>query len=331
MSSNSEQMLEKIPNMGLAQLKFKLNHADEFGIDKEELKKELLGFIEKDNMACFYEELCTEFNWPMDTEFKNKMVAITDKRTKELQASIEDAKKNLGETEIRDLLLALAEHYCKIGDKDNALSTFRLSYEKTVSLGHRLDIIFNLIRLGLFYSDHDLITRNIAKAKDLIEEGGDWDRRNRLKVYEATYLMSIRNFAQAAILYLDALSTFTSYELMDYETFVMYTALCAILTLDRVKLGKKVVCSPEVLEVAHEKPILGSYLKSLYDCDYAQFFTSLAGIETIMKQDRYLYAQYRFYVREMRIVSYKQLLESYRSVTVQSMASSFGVSPEFMD
>lgn len=32
--------------------------------------------------------------------------------------------------------------------------------------------------------DHDLIKRNIAKAHDLIEEGGDWDRRNRLKVYK---------------------------------------------------------------------------------------------------------------------------------------------------
>ena len=28
-----------------------------------------------------------------------------------------------------------------------------------------MDLVFYLIRLGLFYMDHDLITRNIQKAK----------------------------------------------------------------------------------------------------------------------------------------------------------------------
>ena len=51
----------------------------------------------------------------------------------------------------------------------------------------------------------------------LIEEGGDWDRRNRLKVYEGIYSMAIRDFKKAANLFLDTISTFTSYELMDYS------------------------------------------------------------------------------------------------------------------
>ena len=54
--------------------------------------------------------------------------------------------------------------------------------EKTVGLGNRMDMVFLLIRIGLFYMDHDLVTRNLDKAKQLLEEGGDWDRRNRLKV-----------------------------------------------------------------------------------------------------------------------------------------------------
>jgi len=51
----------------------------------------------------------------------------------------------------------------------------------------------------------------------MMEEGGDWDRRNRLKVYEGLYSMSIRNFGKAADLFLETVSTFTSYELMDYK------------------------------------------------------------------------------------------------------------------
>ena len=46
----------------------------------------------------------------------------------------------------------------------------------------------------------------------LCDEGGDWDRRNRLKVYEGLYLMSIRNLKRASELFVDALPTFTCTE-----------------------------------------------------------------------------------------------------------------------
>ena len=36
-------------------------------------------------------------------------------------------------------------------------------------------------------------------------------------------------------------------------------------------------------------------------------------------------------VRELRVLAYKQFLESYRSVTIASMARSFGVSAAFVD
>ena len=75
----------------------------------------------------------------------------------------------------------------------------------------------------------------------LIEEGGDWDRRNRLKVYQGIYFLSIRDFKSAADNFLDSISTFTSYELMDYKTFVMYTVLAnMIIWLKRVDLRQKV-------------------------------------------------------------------------------------------
>lgn len=49
--------------------------------------------------------------------------------------------------------------------QEGALTAFRKTYDKTVALGHRLDIVFYLLRIGLFYMDSDLITRNSEKAK----------------------------------------------------------------------------------------------------------------------------------------------------------------------
>jgi 26S proteasome regulatory subunit N7 len=161
-------------------------------------------------------------------------------KLKELDAAIEDAEQNLGEMEVRESNLKKAEFLCRIGNKDAALFAFRKTYDKTVSLGHRLDIIFHNIRIGLFYVDHDLVTRNIDRAKSLIEEGGDWDRRNRLKVYQGLYCMVIRDFKAASGFFLDTVSTFTSYELMEYSTFVRYTVYMGMIALPRNQLRDKV-------------------------------------------------------------------------------------------
>ena len=43
-------------------------------------------------------------------------------------------------------------------------------------------LILLFVRIGLFFTDHEIIRTNIEKAKEMLDEGGDWDRRNRLKV-----------------------------------------------------------------------------------------------------------------------------------------------------
>ncbi|XP_067683844.1 26S proteasome non-ATPase regulatory subunit 6-like [Haliotis asinina] len=324
-----EQGLPKNPNLELAQLKFMLA-SDKHKHDKS-IQNKLLEAIKTDNMAPYYEEVCRDLGWSLDSKLLQQMKAANTDKLKKLDEAIEDAEKNLGETEIRDFMLEKAEYLSKIGDKDECLSQFRKTYEKTVTLGYRLDIVFHLIRLGLFYMDHDIITKNLEKAQSLIDEGGDWDRRNRLKVYRGIYNMSIRDFKSAANLFLDTIATFTSYELMDYHMFVTYTVFCSMIALERPDLREKVVKGSEILEVLHSLPDVRSYLFSLYDCHYGDFFRALAAVEELMKYDRYLYPHFRYYVREMRIMAYAQLLESYRSLTLDYMADAFGVTVDFMD
>lgn len=71
---------------------------------------------------------------------------------------------------------------------------------------------------------------------------------------------------------------------------------------------------------------------SLYKSNFSQFFTSLAEVEqNYLLTNPTLVPHARFYVREMRIKGYSQLLESYRSLTLERMARSFGVSEQFID
>merc|ERR1712083_767762 len=190
-------------------------------------------------MAPFYEHICADLGWKVDTDLLTRMKAANETKLAEIQAQVDDAEKNLGETEVRDAMHKKAEYLCRIGAKEACLTQFRQTAEKTVTFGFKLDMLFHQLRLGLFHMDHDLVKRTLDKAHTLIEEGGDWDRRNRLKVYKGLYSMSVRDFKTAATLFLDTVATFTSYELMDYATFVRYTVYCCMIALERPKLREK--------------------------------------------------------------------------------------------
>lgn len=328
-----EEGLPKNPNLEWSRLKFLLTLSgdDVAHVNVEEVRSQLLQGIRDNDMAPFYEEVCTELKWDVDNDLLATMKANNEKKLKELEEAIDDAEHNLGETDVRDAAVAKAEYLCKIGQKEQALKGFRLAYEKTATLGSRLDLVFYMIRIGMFYGDDDLTVRNIEKAKSLIEEGGDWDRRNRLKVYEGVYCMSVRDFEKAGTLFLEAVATFTSYELMDYKQFVRYTVLISMLILERPKLQELVVKGAEIQEILHSDPLVRSYLDSMYTCHYADFFQRLAEVEAVLVTDRWL-AEHRTYVmREMRVNAYNQLLQSYHALTLSYMANAFGVTVGFID
>jgi 26S proteasome regulatory subunit N7 len=140
----------------------------------------------------------------------------------------------------------VSRYLCCVQDK--AIEAQQLALEKTAGLGSRIDIVLTLIRIGFFFGHNQLISTNLTKADEFIEKGGDWDRRNRLKVYRGLYLLSIRQFKPASALLIDALSTFTATELLSYNDFVSLTVITGTLTLNRVDLKKKVRlprCDPE--------------------------------------------------------------------------------------
>merc|ERR1712137_537825 len=127
-----------------------------------------------------------------------------------IEDKIKDAKENLGDTEIRDALVVKAEFFNRIGDKDNAIEAFQVAYEKTVGVGGKLDNILTVIRIAFFFDDIELAKKQIDRAKVELGKGGDWERRNKLKVYEGVYLMITRQWKDAATLFLNVMPTFTA-------------------------------------------------------------------------------------------------------------------------
>ena len=77
---------------------------------------------------------------------------------------------------------------------------------------------------------------------------------------------------------------------------------------------------------------LANLVNSLYNGNYRSFFVALAAVEDhFLTQDRYLHEHRAWFVREMRLRAYQQLLQSYRVVGLTSMANDFGVTVDYLD
>ncbi|KAI3864035.1 hypothetical protein MKW98_031627 [Papaver atlanticum] len=308
-----------------------LTHSDVSDIDKVRIREEVLDAVKSDDMAPLYETLVSTNVLDMDSKLLESMRAKNAEELKKIDEKVADAEENLGESEVREAHLARSLFFIRIGDKEKAFEQLKVTESKTVAVGQKMDLVFYTLQMGFFSMDFDLISRSIDKAKNLFDEGGDWERKNRLKVYEGLFCMSTRNFKKAADLFLDSISTFTTYELLSYDTFIFYTVLTSIISLDRVSLKQKVVDAPEILTVLGKIPHLSEFMNSLYDCQYKSFFIAFAGLTEQIKLDRYLHPHFRYYMREVRTVVYSQFLESYKSVTMEAMATAFGVTVEFID
>lgn len=170
-----------------------------------------------------------------------------------------------------------------------------------------------------------------ALIADPIEAAADWDTKNRMKVFKGLYLFSIRKFHEAAPLLIDSLTTFSETSFMPFKDCVNYAAIASMLVLDRPTILKTLVKSPEVLEVINDLPHMEAYINSLYNCRYREFFLALGSLESEMKNDWLIEPHVQYIIKEMRIRAYTQIMQSYRSLTLESMAKSFGVTADFID
>jgi len=223
------------------------------------------------------------------------------------------------------------KYNCILCPQPALLEAFKLVREKSFSRGQKIDASFHIMRNGYMHADLSIVRDEIKDCKVMVEEGGDWDRRNRLRVYEGMYLLSQRNVQGAADLFLGSVATFTCFELVPYEALVAYAVLSSMVALDRAALQKKVVKNSDVLSTIDKVPHLSELLHSFYECRYRNFFEALVGIHPWMIRDRILARHAPYFVRELRIRAYAQFLQSYQSVTLESMADTFGMSVGFLD
>lgn len=316
----------------LCTLKFRL------GLPEFENNKDLINQIKEGvmqwNMAPYYKALCEDFHWPVDEAMMRKMKEENNKKFEELE-KLSSETVEPEESSASLVWRARLDYLCSIGDRKAAEELATEKYnDQTLDKTKRTDAAFALFRIAYFHGcDIKGMGKAIEQAKELIEKGaGDWSARNKLKAYEALYCLGVRNFEKAAKLFIEAVPTFESYELLDFSSLVRYTVVACTIALDRNQLEaqmRKGVMA-QALNAAQERPFKLFY-ESFYQCQYGDFFQHLARMETDLKLNPLLHPHYRYYVREMRLRAYAQLLQAYRSLSLEVMAAEFGVSVEFIE
>jgi len=325
---------ENLPNMRLSHMCFLYSHEDSELVsreEKEELKKDILKCVEEDNMTPFYLDVCRKFGWAIDQALVAKMKEKNEETLKTISEKIEFSEKNEGEAEILEQMMNRLKLAMRTGDKEEALKQFAEIRKKSLSTTQKIELLMDEARLGMFSNDLEMMKAKIKDAKTMVDDGGDWDKRNRIKVYEGLLALQLRDFKTAATLFLDVCPTFASTECCTYQELIFYAVVTNIMIVDRVVLYNKVVKSPEIISMGGNIPYLKELLHSLYNCKYRQFFEALVGIHDGLRRNMYFSMHVRYIVREMRLLAYIQFIESYRSVTLSSMAESFGVSETFLD
>ena len=186
---------------------------------------------------------------------------------------IKDCRENQGEIEVRDAMLDKAEFLrYETSNFEDAEKVFREAYSMTGGASRKMEILFEILLMNFEKEDHASIQKDIQQCHKLVEDGADWDKKNKLKIFEGVYCMMIRDFKKASDLFVNSIATFTAVEVMTFKDFVFYAVVLALLTQDRKTIKKEIVHCPDILAVNRDIPHLKEFSESFYNCEYKAFF-----------------------------------------------------------
>ncbi|XP_076290741.1 26S proteasome non-ATPase regulatory subunit 6 [Lasioglossum baleicum] len=300
--------------------------------DDEYLKNEFLEVVIRKNMSKYYEDICKELNWNLNEEVLEEMKRANKIAWEKLESN-ESSTLDDWKTTWREKL----DFLCEIGDLDRATDLASAIFNDEMnSSSVRVEAAFCLFRLAYVRNNCRSMGKIIGDITSLMESacgsGSDWCCRNKLKAYEAVYCLATRNFPRASKLLMDCTPTFESYELLPFKEVVEYTVLSGMISLTRSELDHHVNNNGMLQQALLTESLpYRDYFLSFYECRYKEFFKNLAWIETQLKANPLLHPHYRYYVREMRVKAYSQLLQAYRTINLDRMAAEFGVTEDYIE
>lgn len=315
-----------------------------FASRRSAIQSEIVKLVREHRMVPWYRDVwVAELGMDPETIPSSELLEMqqeNDKRLAEIESTISAAEEDIGDKDARVHWIAKIDHFADIGDKDSAIfwsNEALQQFEKSASLGVRLDILFKQVRVAFAFSDSALVRKGLSRASSMMaNKGADWERRNRLKLYEGFDHLLTRDFATAAATFRDGVATFASSEMTAYSDFVAMTAIASLVSLSRADIKKKILGSADILalERAADADALRAALRlarALVDCLYDDFFPALHQVCLLVLESPWFGPHVQYYYRELRVKGFAQYLSAYEKVTLSQMAAAFGISVAVLD
>jgi len=303
----------------------------------EEIVKRSIGEKNLENPA-LYRRLRSILKWNDKGKYSltekelNKMENKNKNILTSLETKVDEAKASAGDMEVFKARWEVAQFSAKSLSKEEAIEAYRkvLKLPK-LSNGKKIDALMESSRVACFYDDRETNIEILERISKLVDNTVDWDRRNRLMVYNAISKLQSRDLKSASSLLLKEISTFSCVEMCSYKDFLVYAILCNTLYLSRNELKAKIINTSEIHIISQAIPQISDVVFSLYNCNYNDYLSALVNLEPFLVADRFLQRHAGFILRELHVLGYKQFLDAYKSVTLESMSSIFGIGKDFLD
>lgn len=282
---------------------------------------DIKSFLQENEMGYLYKGLCENNILPDENKIYSRIIKINDEKINKIKNIEDDDKK-------RNINRELMIYYSKIGDLDNMI---KLNENFEFSTSTKMDILLCQIRLAFILRKEKIVHENILKGQKLVENNCDWDRKNKFKLYQAFYCMLKNEFDKAAELFAKSLATFQCEEMFSYEEAVNYAIFCALLSFDRKKLEEKILKSTDVIEVKIKCRNAFDLAHAIHNCDYRSIFPKLVNFCKEFENNLFLSDKLSYFIKEIKILVYNQLLTSYSSIKLEKMAAAFLVSEDYLE
>lgn len=290
-------------------------------LKNEKELKNVKNYLIENKMGFLYQSLCKKGILPDEEKYYKNIV---EKNKNE----IKDIETEQNEDKIRNIEREKLVYMSKVGYLDGIIEE---GQKIEMNTSFKMDVLLCEIRLGLILREYNLVQKRINTGLKYIEKDCDWDRKNKFKVYYGLYNLLNRNFKAAGDLFASSLATFQCTELFSYDKIVNYSIFCALLSFDRNSLEEKILKSTDVIEVKDKCTKAYKLAQNIHNCYYDRIFQDLIEFCDEFLDDLFIGDKISFFLQEIKIRVYNQLLESYSSIKLESMATAFKVTVDFLE
>jgi len=153
-------------------------------------RQQLMDVVTSRSMGPYYEYVCKTLGWEVDAGLLSTMKAKIAEDVAGLDADVKSAEEEEGDVEVKDMLVKKALYLANVGDVAAAEAAFEVAAGKTAGSGPRMDLSFEQLRMYFSVGDWRSYKKCLDTAWDLCNSGGDWERKNNLKVYVSRSLIA---------------------------------------------------------------------------------------------------------------------------------------------